>query len=133
MVERMRLAAGEDSDEEGSAPVPSAAEAGAETDEPKPPGDASAETPFDRAAAAAALEVVAANASSCRQPGDPTGQARVLVTFSPASGRVTQAVVSGKPFQGTATGGCIARMARQVTVPPYSGAYTTVSKTISVR
>ena len=90
-------------------------------------------SPFDRDAANSALNAVAANASSCRQAGDPTGQARLTVTFAPSSGRVTQAIVSGKPFQGTATGGCIARIARQATIPPYSGSYTTVTKTISVR
>jgi len=95
--------------------------------------EAPAEAPaFSKDAATVALQHAAAEALSCRQPGDPAGSARVVVTFAP-SGRVTSANISGGPFAGTATGGCIAGRFRGATVPAFSGGFVTVSKTISIQ
>lgn len=88
--------------------------------------------PFDRDAAAAALTSGAATASGCRKDGDPSGVASVVITFAP-SGRVTSANVSGPPFAGTPTGGCIAAALRKAKVPPFEGDRVTVSKTIVIQ
>jgi len=88
--------------------------------------------PFDRAAAAAALTAGAAQASACRKDGDPSGIASVVITFAP-SGRVTSANVSGPPFAGTPTGGCIASALRKARVPAFDGDRVTVSKTIVIQ
>ena len=88
--------------------------------------------PFDKAAAVAALGAVVAQASGCRQEGDPSGTARVVVTFAP-SGRVTSATLSGPPFAGTRTGGCIASTMRRARVPPFSGDHVTVAKSVVIR
>ena len=88
--------------------------------------------PFDRAAAAAALNSSAAQASACRKDGDPSGVASVVITFAP-SGRVTSANISGPPFAGTPTGGCIAAALRKARVPAFDGERVTVSKTIVVQ
>jgi predicted Zn finger-like uncharacterized protein len=87
---------------------------------------------FDPAAAAAALTSGAAQASSCRKDGDPSGVASVIITFAP-SGRVTSANVSGPPYAGTPTGGCIAAVLRKARVPPFEGDRVTVSKTIVIQ
>ena len=92
---------------------------------------AAAGADFDQAAARVALAMAASQASSCKQPDDPGGGARVSVTFSP-SGRAMSAQVVGAPFQGTRTGACIARTFRGVTVPPFSGDPVTVTKSVSV-
>jgi len=88
--------------------------------------------PFDKAAAAAALGDAVGQASACRKDGDATGVASVIVTFAP-SGRVTSANVSGPPFAGTPTGGCIAATLRRTKVPPFSGDRVTVSKTVVIQ
>jgi predicted Zn finger-like uncharacterized protein len=88
--------------------------------------------PFDRAAAAAALTAGAAQASACRKDGDPSGVASVVITFAP-SGRVTSASISGPPFAGTPTGGCIAAALRKARIPAFEGDRVTVSKTIVVQ
>jgi predicted Zn finger-like uncharacterized protein len=88
--------------------------------------------PFDRAAASAALNASAAQASSCRKDGDPSGVASVVITFAP-SGRVTSANISGPPFAGTPTGGCIAATLRKAKVPPFAGERVTVSKTVVIQ
>jgi hypothetical protein len=94
---------------------------------------AAAGTAFDRAAAAQSLAAAAAQAStSCKKPGDPSGIASVAVTFAP-SGRVTSATVSGPPFSGTATGGCIASTLRRAQIPAFDGDKVTVGKTIVIR
>jgi hypothetical protein len=89
-------------------------------------------TEFDATAAGSALSRATGEASACRAPGDPTGTARVTVTFAP-SGRVTSAVLSGPPYAGTQTGGCIARTLRNAVVPAFSGAPVQVSRTITIR
>jgi predicted Zn finger-like uncharacterized protein len=103
-------------------------------DEPKPTpaGPTEPAGPFDRAAAAAALTAGAAQASGCKKEGDPSGVASVVITFAP-SGRVTSANVSGPPFAGTPTGGCIANALRKAHVPPFEGDRVTVSKTIVIQ
>jgi hypothetical protein len=87
--------------------------------------------PFSASAASSALREATALATSCRQPGDPTGSATVVVTFAP-SGRVTRASVTGAPFAGTTTGGCIASRFRSATVPAFSGDFVTVKKTVNI-
>jgi hypothetical protein len=54
------------------------------------------------------------------------------VRFAP-SGRATSAVVESGPFAGTVTGGCIATTFRKARVPPFTGDYVTVKKTITLR
>ena len=88
--------------------------------------------PFDRAAASAALNSSAAQASSCRKDGDPSGVASVTITFAP-SGRVTSANISGPPFAGTPTGGCIANTLRKARIPAFDGDRVTVSKTVVIQ
>lgn len=88
--------------------------------------------PFDRNAAAQALNAAVAEASGCRKEGDPSGMARVKITFAP-SGRVTTAIVQGPPFVGTKTGGCIAATLRRAKVPPFTGSLVTVGKTVVIR
>jgi len=97
-----------------------------------PPPSGEPAGPFDRAAAAAALTAGATQASACRKDGDPSGVASVVITFAP-SGRVTSANVSGPPFAGTPTGGCIAAALRKARVPAFEGDRVTVSKTIVVQ
>jgi predicted Zn finger-like uncharacterized protein len=99
--------------------------------EPKPPAEAPS-GPFDRAAASAALTASAAQASSCRKDGDPSGVASVVITFAP-SGRVTSANISGPPFAGTPTGGCIASTLRKAKIPAFEGERVTVSKTVVIQ
>jgi len=86
---------------------------------------------FDSDAAAGALESAAQRASTCRQPTDPSGVARVTVTFAP-SGRVTTANLAGPPFVGTPTGSCIATVMRSATIPSFSGNTVTVHKTVTI-
>ncbi len=87
---------------------------------------------FDRGAASAALSAAASEASGCRKEGDPSGTATVTVTFAP-SGRVTSATLSGPPFAGTSTGGCIAATLRRARVPAFSGSNVTVSKRVVIQ
>jgi serine/threonine protein kinase len=90
------------------------------TAEPAPP-DAFSESPgFDRAAANAALAAARASAASCRRPGDPSGDAKVVITFAP-TGRAVDAHLEGPPFAGTPTGRCISSQYRAITVPPFDG------------
>lgn len=88
--------------------------------------------PFDAASANASLAAAADRASACRKPSDPSGVANVTVTFAP-SGRVTTAIVSGPPFAGTPTGGCIATSMRSASVTPFGGERVTVNKTVVIR
>jgi hypothetical protein len=110
---------------------PAAAPQAAPKPQPAPKSNQDA-PPFDKSAAAAAMDAVVAQASGCRQEGDPTGTARVVVTFAP-SGRVTSANLSGPPFAGTRTGGCIASTMRRAKVPPFSGDHVTVAKSVVIR
>lgn len=108
-----------------------ASEAAADADDGSGGDDTIAGPEFSPEAALVALQQVAAEAVSCKQPGEPAGNARVLVTFAP-SGRVTTANVSGV-YAATPTGGCIAGRFRTATVPAFVGAHVTVSKTISLQ
>jgi hypothetical protein len=96
--------------------------------EPRPPVGTE---PFDAAAARVALDASAAQASSCRKPGDPSGVAVVIITFSP-TGRVTTANISGPPFAATPTGGCIASTLRKTKIPAFAGDMVTVKKTVTI-
>lgn len=120
---------------EGAKPEP-AAPAGKEEPKPEPTPArepaAEASGPFDRSAATAALTSSAAQAAACRKEGDPSGVASVVVTFAP-SGRVTSANVSGPPFAGTPTGGCIAAALRKARIPAFEGDRVTVSKTVLIQ
>jgi len=107
--------------EKPTAPTPKSAP------EPAEPG-----TEFDRSAAIAALKAAAAEASTCRKDGDPSGTATLTITFAP-SGRVTSANIQGPPFAGTPTGGCIANAMRHAHVPAFSGDRVTVNKTIVIQ
>lgn len=110
-----------------AAPEPAAAPA------PAPqPAVVKSNDPFDKNAAAAALNQAAASASSCRSEGDPSGIAQVSVTFT-SSGRATRATVNGPPFQGTPTGSCIAQKMRQASVPPFKGDLVTVQKRVVIQ
>ena len=95
-------------------------------------GDVSMAAPFDANAARASLTSAAGAASGCRKEGDPSGTATVVVTFAP-SGRVTTANISGPPYAGTKTGGCIASAMRSAKVPAFSGDHVTVSKTVVIQ
>ncbi|HEX3855142.1 MAG TPA: hypothetical protein VHW01_29465 [Polyangiaceae bacterium] len=88
-------------------------------------------TEFDRSAAVSALKGAAAQASSCRKDGDPSGTATLVITFAP-SGRVTSATIEGPPFAGTATGGCIASTMRHAQIPSFDGDRVTVTKTVVI-
>jgi len=86
---------------------------------------------FSKDAALVALQHATADAQSCRQPGDPTGLARVIITFAP-SGRVTAATVTGRLYAGTKTGGCIASRFRGASIPAFSGSHVTVTKNVAI-
>ncbi|HMJ14913.1 MAG TPA: hypothetical protein VK524_26050, partial [Polyangiaceae bacterium] len=96
---------------------------------PAEPSRPAVTAPFDKNAAVSVLNSLAAQASACRQAGDPTGTATVVITFAP-SGRITNATLNGPPFAGTATGGCVARTLRRAQVPAFKGDHVTVSKTV---
>jgi hypothetical protein len=99
----------------------------------RPPEPAKVEhPPFNNAAAQAALNEAAAASWACRKQGDPTGSAIVIVRYAP-SGRVTSATIEPGPFAGTLTGGCIATIFRKALVPPFSGDYVTVKKTVTLK
>jgi outer membrane biosynthesis protein TonB len=109
-------------------PKPAAAK-----EQPEPSeGESAAPGPFNTSAASAALTSAAGSASSCRKPGDPSGVANVTVTFS-TSGRAVNANVSGPPFAGTQTGGCIASKMRGARVPPFTGDRITVKKVVVIQ
>jgi hypothetical protein len=118
-------------------PEPKPASGGTPSPEPEPKAaqpapPPSSDAPFDTSAASAALTKAAGNASSCRQGSDPSGVANVTVTFS-NSGRAINANVSGPPFAGTVTGGCIASKMRQAIVPPFGGDRITVRKQVVIQ
>ena len=84
-------------------------------------------TPFDAAAASAAITAAFGRAAACRGPNDAPGSVTATLTYAP-SGRVTTATVSGV-FAGTPIGGCIASFLRGARVPPFSGERLTVRRT----
>ncbi len=100
--------------------------------EPKPAAAAAPAAGIDMGAVKSALGAASAKAASCSKPGGPTGTGKAQVTFAP-SGRVTNAVVTGGSFGGTAVGGCVASTFRAARVPAFSGAPVTVAKSFTVR
>jgi predicted Zn finger-like uncharacterized protein len=102
-----------------------------EKEAPPAPTGFGAGAAFDAQAAKTALGGAAANASSCKEPGGPTGTGRVSITFA-ASGRPTSVAVTGD-LAGTTVGSCVARLFRGARVPAFSGEPVTVSKTFSVQ
>jgi hypothetical protein len=101
-------------------------------DQKEAPSEPVEATPFSPAAAALAISNAASVASNCRTPGDPSGEAKITITFA-SSGKVTQALLSGPPFAGTKTGSCIAEQFRQAEVPAFSGKRITMNKTVTIR
>jgi hypothetical protein len=87
---------------------------------------------FSRSAAGAALAAIAGQAAGCKKDGDPSGIAKVSITFAP-SGRVTNSQVVSGPYIGSAAGGCIARAFRGAKVPPFDGDPVTVQKAVDLR
>jgi predicted Zn finger-like uncharacterized protein len=102
-----------------------------EKEEPPAPAGFGAGAPFDAQSAKTALGAAAANASSCKEAGGPTGTGRVSITFA-ASGRPTSVAVTGD-LAGTTVGSCVARLFRGARVPAFSGEPVTVSKTFAVQ
>jgi hypothetical protein len=88
--------------------------------------------PFNSEAATAALNQAAASSLACRKEGDPAGAATVIVRYAP-SGRVTSATVEAGPFAGTLTGGCVAMIFRKAWIPPFTGDFVTVKKTVALK
>lgn len=84
---------------------------------------------FDKSAAAAALGSV--DVKQCSLPGGLHGPGHVTVTFD-LSGSVSASVVDQGPFPGTTVGACVARLYRNVSVPPFSGAPVRVGKSFIV-
>jgi predicted Zn finger-like uncharacterized protein len=97
-------------------------------DEPAP---AAGGKEFDRGAALASLSGAAAAARGCKKADTPTGSGRVRITFA-TSGRVTSATLESGPWAGTSAAGCIVGAFRGASVPPFSGAPVSVSKTVSI-
>lgn len=121
---------------EATAPAIAAPPAAAEVPESSPNAPealppvappAPAAPPFDPSAASTALSVAASQAAACREPGTPSAQARISVTFGP-SGRVAALDVGGA-YAGSAVGSCIAQAFRSLRVAPFDGAPVTVHKT----
>jgi len=82
----------------------------------------SAAPPFNRAAAASALNEIAGDLASCRdKPEDPAGLGHATVTFSPR-GTVDRVDVDLPPFAGTSVGGCVALKLRKAHIPAFSTA-----------
>jgi hypothetical protein len=120
----------------GAAPTAATPTPAAPTPAAPPPAATAAAPPegqpFNVGAASAALGAAAGQAAGCKAPGDPSGTARISVTFAP-SGRATSANVNGPPFAGTPTGSCIASAFKRASVPPFSGSPTTVNKSVAIR
>ena len=99
---------------------------------PPLPNEVEEHLPFSSSAAAQAMRQASIMASRCRREGDPTGEARIQITFA-GSGKVTSATVSGPPFAGTATGSCIAEQFRKAQVPEFSGNRVSLTKTLTIQ
>jgi hypothetical protein len=94
------------------------------------PTEPESDAVFDYAAAMRALQQAPSVSSICG--ADATGPARVSATFAP-SGRPTRVLVLSEPLKGTEVGGCVARMLRRVTVPPFASGFVTVTEMIALR
>ena len=96
-----------------------------------PAAAAESDQPFNMGEAKARLAAVAGAVQACKKPSGPTGTGRVVVVFGP-SGAAQSANVTGDPFEGTATGGCVAAHFRAVRVPAFGGSPFSVSKSFSI-
>ena len=81
--------------------------------------------PFDRGATATALGYV--DLAPCRTPGAVRGSGHLRILFA-NDGSVATTRVDRPPFEGTATGDCIAAQFARVHIPPFVGDAVTVGK-----
>jgi predicted Zn finger-like uncharacterized protein len=114
-----------------AAPVQHAAPAAAPAARPAPAAAAESDQPFNMGEAKARLAAVAGAVQSCKKAGGPTGTGRVVVVFAP-SGAAQSASVTGDPFEGTPTGGCVANHFRAVRVPAFAGGAFSVAKSFTI-
>jgi predicted Zn finger-like uncharacterized protein len=114
-----------------AAPVQHAAPAAAAAPRPAPAAAAESDQPFNMGEAKARLAAVAGAVQSCKKAGGPTGTGRVVVVFAP-SGAAQSASVTGDPFEGTPTGGCVANHFRAVRVPAFAGGAFSVAKSFTI-
>ena len=91
-----------------------------------------AQPAFNAKAAKAAIDGIAPRLKACKDAGDPSGPASVMVTFAPA-GRVSNASVTTSGFAGTRTESCIVQRLRDLRIPEFTGAAVTVKRSVSVR
>lgn len=89
--------------------------------------DGAAELPpgVDKKVVADAFEAVTLD--SCKLPGGPRGEGRVLVTFAP-SGKATSAVVDTPAFARTKAEKCIVKAYTKIRVPAFKGEPFVVGK-----
>ncbi len=81
--------------------------------------------PFDKGAAAEALDELQEDASRCGTKGSPTGLGRAVIVFEPTSGRARVAEEEA-PFAGSTVAPCIERVFGAAHVAPFRGAAVTV-------
>jgi hypothetical protein len=98
------------------------------TEEPK--SDPGPLGPFDPDAARLAMQGPKGAAFGCFASATEGGVARLTVTFLP-SGQLTNAVVMGPPFGGTAVGACISSKFQGLAVAPFEGSPVTVAMALS--
>lgn len=94
-------------------------------------GEARDAKAFNTKAANRAMRSVVPAAVACRQPGDPSGEGQITLTFAP-SGKVTNSSLSGGPYEGTQVGQCIASAFRSIRIPAFTGDPVTVSTTLTI-
>ena len=87
--------------------------------------------PFDRDAALVAIRGAESRALACKHGGDPTPPVEAFVTFGP-DGEVLHARIAGD-LERTSVGGCLLKVLRTATVPPFAGAPVTVKRRIARR
>ncbi|WP_437673427.1 hypothetical protein [Sorangium sp. So ce131] len=82
-------------------------------------------------AAGAAIEHGKARAQRCWEPGGPTGEGSVTVTFEPSGPRVE---LEGAPYEGTQVGECVIESFRDAAakVPAYDGEPLTLTARFSL-
>lgn len=105
--------------------------AGGKAPAAKAPASSGSAAAFDRGAASAALNAIAATVGTCKKAGDPSGQGRVSVVFG-NNGYAKTATVTEGPFAGTRLGGCIAAKFRSAHIPAFAGGDVPVAKSFSV-
>lgn len=88
--------------------------------------------PFDRAAAAAALNGVDVASCAAADGHGPRGDGHVSITFA-NTGRVRRARVDQPPFAGTPVGKCVETAFGRMSVPPYAGADVTIGNKFSIK